>query len=358
MNKFSKCIGVFAVSAASVTSVFGQFSNGGSADDYTMGKVGIGIAEPKYGSLHISGDGVNEGLAIGGTGTSFRMYVDKKIGYLTRGGSNSKGLSLSEAGKVGIGRNPSIYHLDVNGTTRTSILIATTKVQARSVENHGRNFHIGQAVDQGFTYKSKAIGNYSLGWYDLTDDGNNSNGDESMGPTGVLSGWNGLKFFTAKSERLYISREGNIVTGNGTSLTVNHNVTTPWSYAMTINVKNNQTKAFNIHQNGVMKFAIAGNGNVLAKKIYAEHIEVRSDAGTRWYDHVFNEDYDLMPLTEVEEFIQENKHLPTIPSQEDVNREGVNLVEMDGLLLKKVEELTLYVIELQKQIEILKANQE
>ena len=60
------------------------------------------------------------------------------------------------------------------------------------------------------------------------------------------------------------------------------------------------------------------------------------------------------PLIEVEQFIKENKHLPEIPSEAEVCKEGVSLGEMNNLLLRKIEELTLHVIAQQKQIDELK----
>ncbi|MEL6634619.1 MAG: hypothetical protein AAFQ83_24350 [Bacteroidota bacterium] len=69
-----------------------------------------------------------------------------------------------------------------------------------------------------------------------------------------------------------------------------------------------------------------------------------------WPDYVFAEDYAMKDLSEVEAFIKENKHLPDVPSEEEVNQEGIELVEMNATLLKKIEELTLYVIDQNKQI--------
>ena len=65
-------------------------------------------------------------------------------------------------------------------------------------------------------------------------------------------------------------------------------------------------------------------------------------------DFVFEEDYNLRELSEVENFIKTNKHLPDIPSATEMEEQGVNLAEMNKLLLQKVEELTLYSIGLEK----------
>lgn len=71
-------------------------------------------------------------------------------------------------------------------------------------------------------------------------------------------------------------------------------------------------------------------------------------------DFVFEEDYNLRSLTEVEAYITQNKHLPNVPSAAEVEKDGLDLGEMDKILLQKIEELTLYTIEQQKQIEALK----
>lgn len=73
-----------------------------------------------------------------------------------------------------------------------------------------------------------------------------------------------------------------------------------------------------------------------------------------WSDFVFDEGYRLPSLPELESYIKHNRHLPDIPSAKEVDENGVDLGEMNAKLLQKVEELTLYVIDLQKQIDELK----
>ena len=60
--------------------------------------------------------------------------------------------------------------------------------------------------------------------------------------------------------------------------------------------------------------------------------------------------YNLMPLKELEQYILKNKHLPDVPNQDEISKDGMDVYEMNAVLLKKLEELTLYVIEQQKQI--------
>jgi len=97
-------------------------------------------------------------------------------------------------------------------------------------------------------------------------------------------------------------------------------------------------------------------------KIICEKIKVVSDVNGA--DFVFDENYNLMPIEDVESFIIENKHLPNVPTANEMKTNGFDLIEMDIILLQKIEELTLYIIEqnkiIQKQqeeIEKLKNNQ-
>lgn len=69
-------------------------------------------------------------------------------------------------------------------------------------------------------------------------------------------------------------------------------------------------------------------------------------------DYVFEPYYKLKSLSEVEAFVKENKHLPEVPSAEEFKRDGYKVGEKDDLLLRKVEELTLYMIELQKLVDL------
>lgn len=82
--------------------------------------------------------------------------------------------------------------------------------------------------------------------------------------------------------------------------------------------------------------------------IIADQIEVKVNKGS---DFVFEPDYNLRHLSEVESFVKENKHLPEIPPEKEMQERGLNLNDMQIKLLQKIEELTLYVIEQNKKIE-------
>lgn len=125
--------------------------------------------------------------------------------------------------------------------------------------------------------------------------------------------------------------------------------------------------AFHIYQNNGTTFqhvlSANMNGNVgigttdpqgykLAVKgrLIAEEVVVKLH--TNWPDFVFTDKYNLMDLKSVESFIDENSHLPNVPSAKEIGENGISLGEMNAVLLQKIEELTLYIIELKKENEI------
>jgi hypothetical protein len=93
-------------------------------------------------------------------------------------------------------------------------------------------------------------------------------------------------------------------------------------------------------------YKLAVNGTIVCKEI---NVELPNASGC-FPDYVFEKDYKLTPLHELEKFIAANKHLPEIPSAKEVEENGMKMGEMNVLLLKKIEELTLHLIEQDKKI--------
>jgi hypothetical protein len=125
--------------------------------------------------------------------------------------------------------------------------------------------------------------------------------------------------------------------------------TTIEEYATTTGTYNNRNAYFTGNVgigtiNPTSKLTVAGN-------IASREVKVTVDAGA---DFVFENDYNLPSLESVDNFIKENKHLPEIASAEQMKQDGINLSEMNIKLLQKIEELTLYMIEMKKEIETFK----
>ncbi|HSH68134.1 MAG TPA: hypothetical protein VLB84_20555, partial [Bacteroidia bacterium] len=113
-------------------------------------------------------------------------------------------------------------------------------------------------------------------------------------------------------------------------------------------------------------FSITTQGNVLINKVTQLNTSYKLDVAgkvranevvvnTTGADFVFANNYKLNTLKEVELFIKANKHLPGIPSAEEMTEQGMEVGELTKTLLQKVEELTLYIIEQQKHIDSLEA---
>jgi hypothetical protein len=85
--------------------------------------------------------------------------------------------------------------------------------------------------------------------------------------------------------------------------------------------------------------------------ILTEKVKVAIKNSEDWFDHVFEKNYALMPLHELSKYIEQNKHLPDVPTTSEVMQQGIDLGKMNGILLKKVEELTLYMIDIKKELD-------
>ena len=101
-------------------------------------------------------------------------------------------------------------------------------------------------------------------------------------------------------------------------------------------IENNARKLLQINNQGLMR---------------ARQIKVNLDVA--WPDYVFDKNYVLMPLTELEKYFTKNKHLPNIPNAKEVEKDGIDLGEMNRVLLEKVEELTIYLIQQEKVMQAL-----
>ena len=194
-------------------------------------------------------------------------------------------------GFVGIANTTPSYHLDVGSSGGIVPKIRTTST-----------------TNAGFRIDSDGSNADSRNWAILSN--NATYGDFSINTSEALGG----NPISGKS-RIYINPAGNV--GIGT--------TNPGNYKMAV------------------------NGSAIFTKV-----QVKAPSSS-WPDYVFHPTYELRSLPSLEKYINENKHLPDVPSAEEVKKNGVDMGETQSALLKKVEELTLYIIEQNKQQELEKA---
>jgi hypothetical protein len=128
-----------------------------------------------------------------------------------------------------------------------------------------------------------------------------------------------------------------------------------------------------------VRFKIGGTGTVTMYNHGGHSLIAYNDAGTKilqlensgmlrareikvdeasWPDYVFDKNYKLPKLKDVAKYIDENHHLPGVPSAAEIEADGLNLGDMQNIQMQKIEELTLYMIEMEKRIEALEKENE
>lgn len=143
-----------------------------------------------------------------------------------------------------------------------------------------------------------------------------------------------------ESEAIYFGADGTMIFRVAPSGTAGSSIT--WTDGLYIS--NSGKVGVKTTSFGDADFAVNG-------KILATEIEVQEYP---WSDYVFESDYELMSLNDLKDYIKTYKHLPNVPSGKEIEEEGLNLGEMDAILLRKIEELTLYMIALKKENDYLK----
>jgi hypothetical protein len=221
-------------------------------------------------------------------------------------------------------------------------------------------------------------------WYELYHSGNFNNANTDFNARNIIANGNVGVGTTTPTTTVYIQ---NAATNYSSTLTLKNTVNNVASRAG-ITMENdggNQTIFYKqssgnadandvilysvqgdtrIYTNGAERMRIANSGNVgigtaapdakLAVNGTIHSREVKVDLSVPGPDYVFDTDYKLTELHELKAYVEKHHHLPEIPSAEEMARNGLNLGEMNTKLLKKVEELTLYLIEMKSEINELK----
>ena len=296
--------------------------------------------------------------------------------------------TFPSSGNVGIGTTSPQFSLDIqNGNIRTSNSLYPGNLNVVSDNTSGVYWHFGEGVNTSYAIHRTSgswSGDYQqlrLGWATgiILDPGSQfgkSYVDIQGGGLRITSGNVGIGT-TSPGQKLEVSGGIKINGNSGESIGLQ-----AWDGVgnMLFQLKRGGTSGNDAelvgwdgitfstnHTAGNVKMRMDVNGNVgIGTTSPTEKLSVDGNIKTKklivtqngWSDYVFNDGYHLRPLTQVANFIKENKHLPDVPTAKDVEKNGVDVGATQALLLKKIEELTLYMIEQDKRIEKLeKENQ-
>ena len=197
-----------------------------------------------------------------------------------------------------------------------------------------RNYRIGKGLEFNTLTSLNVVNDYQL--Y-LSPDGRvgvRTSSPNSRFHVNGASGETALRVQVNGSTKLSVNSNGSVSVGSTSSGPIN---------GMYIN------GSVGIGTTGTHDYKLA-----IAGKMIAEEVVVKLKAN--WPDYVFGENYNLKSLDEVELYIKEHSHLPNVPSAKEIDENGISVGEMNSILLEKIEELTLYIIELKREINNIKGN--
>jgi hypothetical protein len=270
------------------------------------------------------------------TAVGFNTMTNSRTGSLnTALGINSMQFSVSSNNNVAVGHNTmggmikgefntavgfSALRAWGSTVTKYSPLTGNTALGTNALLSLITGNYNTVAGQNGFLNAQNASYNISIG-YNNAPDANNAKGNIFIGNSIV-------PYNSEPSEELNI---GNWIVGNNGTIGIGK--------------FDHQLPADGVAADGERYKLFVKDG------IKTEKVKVDIAVDNGWADYVFEKDYKLMPLNELDQFITKNGHLPEVPTTKEAIDNGIELKQMNILLLKKVEELTLHLIDQNKKIE-------
>ncbi|MFN3848006.1 MAG: hypothetical protein ACK4NY_01195 [Spirosomataceae bacterium] len=308
------------------------------------------LSVDENGRLFLTRDSVgvsNGGVVISGDTywTANGVEVSPKVGYstslpslrlpsitsnLVAARSNGKVLSVDENGRVFLARDS----VGTGGTVVGGSSLWTLNGSTVSNSNNGevqvaKGLKVwgGTTLHNGFWVNSMVPGASGMFFSQM-----NSGSPTSQSNGKVLS----------VDDRGFVILVPDVVGSGGGTTVINSN----WSSNNGILQPDNNARV--AIGGGITSYPVGYNLFVKGG-ILAERVRVAVANSDKWADYVFEPSYKLRPLREVEQFIKLNKHLPNVPSAGEMAKNGLDILEVSAKLMEKVEELTLYMIELEKK---------
>lgn len=318
------------------------------------GKVGIGTGTP-VSDLTISGNNPYIELQNAGVNKGFFQNVGNDI-RLGTNSTNTTGnlvfqtklldrMLIDENGKVGIGTTTPSTVLTVNGTDPI-LQLRNDNVDKGFVQLVGSDIKVGTNANNDYGnlyFRTNGADRMMVNYY-----GNVGIGTNWAYYTMSLNATEPAVGFSVSDQQYALIKVDNpsrdfiiqkTTLGNGKLI-----IDAGGSFRWTMNEDNHINYGYGQHPVG---YLMSIQGKILATDFTALAVP-------QWPDYVFGDEYKLWPLADVKKFIEENKHLPNIPSAKEIEKNGVQLGDMSKRLMEKVEELTLYILQLQEQVDELK----
>jgi hypothetical protein len=270
---------------------------------------------------------------------------------------------LPLSGNVGVGTLPSLalpnYNLQLHGTTDYLYDNAANPNPVASInlwnEPEKQNnyttkamVNAGKSVSFGMTNTTTGFGINDGTEFRLTQNNfsviNRENGNFTLGTK------NAFMTFSNENSRVWIGGVNDPtsslyakynVMSNDNGIYIKSSILGKYGLKIEVREASNALEVYNT-SNTLKQFKVTGNGEVFARRYTTTLNNIP--------DYVFKEGYNLMSLNDLKTYVNTQQHLPNIPSEKEFQKEGVDIGELNRLLLEKVEELTLYILQLEERI--------
>lgn len=340
-------------------------ANGNNIYNTNTGFVGIGTSTPQR-RLHVhdasfgytmytnntTGTGGTDGSFIGAFQNDLVIYNRENFGDIEMYTAGTRRVTLDSTGRMGIGKLPE-DQLDVKGDLR---LESTSNTTGSLLRMYGGAS--GTSIISFYRDITTPVFGSSIGYSPTSDYLYLSNGTVSyLTPTGLgisnSAPLTKLHILSGQDAGLSNVSNGYLMLGSGTSSNIiidNNEIMARSNGAvapLTFQNDGGSVRIGNVAAPAGYLFAVNG-------KMISEELKVQLSGS--WPDYVFKPGYQLKPFEELRNFIELNNHLPNIPAAAEVEKNGIEVGDMQKRQMEKIEELTLYILELEKRISQLEKN--